>query len=87
MIIPIKTPFPDIPAHIVPGTSSGGQREYVEYLVRAAVGAGVDGLFLEVHDNPPEALSDGANMVYLDKLEELLKDALAIYEVVRKKLN
>ena len=69
------------------GTSSSGQREYVEYLVRAAVGAGVDGLFLEVHDNPPEALSDGANMVYLDKLEDLLKDALAIYEVVRKKLN
>ena len=69
------------------GTSSSGQREYVEYLVRAAVGAGVDGLFLEVHDNPPEALSDGANMVYLDKLEELLRDALAIYEIVRKKLN
>ena len=69
------------------GTSSGGQREYVEYLVRAAVGAGIDGLFLEVHDNPPEALSDGANMVYLDKLEDLLKDALAIYEIVRKKLN
>ena len=68
------------------GTSSSGQREFVEYLVRAAVGAGVDGLFLEVHDNPPEALSDGANMVYLDKLEDLLKDALAIYEVVRKKL-
>ena len=55
--------------------------------MRAAVGAGVDGLFLEVHDNPAEALSDGANMVYLDKLEELRKDALAIYEVVRKKLN
>ena len=69
------------------GTSSGGQREFVEYLVRAAVGAGIDGLFLEVHDNPPEALSDGANMVYLDKLEALLKDALAIYEVVRKKLS
>lgn len=69
------------------GTSSSGQREYVEYLVRAAVGAGVDGLFLEVHDNPPEALSDGANMVYLDKLEELLTEALAIYEIVRKKLN
>lgn len=68
------------------GTSSSGQREYVEHLVRAAVGAGVDGLFLEVHDNPPEALSDGANMVYLDKLEELLKDALAIYEIVRGKL-
>ena len=55
--------------------------------MRAAVGAGIDGLFLEVHDNPPEALSDGANMVYLDKLEDLLKDALAIYEVVRKKLK
>ncbi|MBQ5419366.1 MAG: 3-deoxy-8-phosphooctulonate synthase, partial [Selenomonas sp.] len=45
------------------GTTSAGNREYVEYLVRAAVGAGVDALFLEVHDNPEEALSDGANMV------------------------
>lgn len=68
------------------GTTSSGNREYVEYLVRAAVGAGVDALFLEVHDNPAEALSDGANMVYLDKLEPLLKDALAIHEIVRKKL-
>ena len=68
------------------GTTSSGNREYVEYLVRAAVGAGVDALFLEVHDNPEEALSDGANMVYLDKLEDLLKDALAIHEIVRKKL-
>lgn len=68
------------------GTASSGNREYVEYLVRAAVGAGVDALFLEVHDNPAEALSDGPNMVYLDKLEELLKDALAIYSIVRKRL-
>ena len=68
------------------GTTSSGNREYVEYLVRAAVGAGVDALFLEVHDNPEEALSDGANMVYLDKLEDLLKDALAIHEIVRKKM-
>lgn len=67
------------------GKTSSGQREFVEYLVRAAVAVGVDGLFLEVHDNPPEALSDGANMVYLDKLEELLESALAIHEVVRKK--
>lgn len=50
------------------GTTSSGEREYVEYLVRAAVGVGIDGLFLEVHDNPEEALSDGPNMVYLDKL-------------------
>jgi 2-dehydro-3-deoxyphosphooctonate aldolase (KDO 8-P synthase) len=66
------------------GTSSAGNREYVEYLTRAAVGAGVDALFMEVHDNPEEALCDGPNMVYLDKLEELLKDALAINEIVNK---
>ena len=69
------------------GTTSAGNREYVEYLVRAAVGAGVDALFLEVHDNPEEALSDGANMVYLDKLEDLLKDAVAIHEIVRHKVR
>lgn len=69
------------------GTCSAGNREYVPNLVRAAVGAGVDGLFMEVHDNPEEALCDGPNMVYLDKLEDLLKDALAIHEVVRKHLK
>ena len=67
------------------GTSSSGNREYVEYLVRAAVGVGIDALFLEVHDNPDEALSDGANMVYLDKLEDLLKEALAIHEIVQQR--
>lgn len=69
------------------GTASSGNREYVEYLTRAAVGAGVDALFMEVHDNPEEALSDGPNMVYLDKLEELLKDSLSIYNIVRKHLH
>jgi len=68
------------------GATSSGKREFVEYLVRAAVGVGIDGLFLEVHDNPEEALSDGPNMVYLDHLEEMLKDALAIHEIVKKKL-
>ena len=68
------------------GTASSGNREYVEYLTRAAVGAGVDALFMEVHDNPEEALSDGPNMVYLDKLEPLLKDALSIYDIVKKRL-
>jgi 2-dehydro-3-deoxyphosphooctonate aldolase (KDO 8-P synthase) len=67
------------------GTRSSGKREYVEYLVRAAVGVGIDGLFLEVHDNPEEALSDGPNMVYLDKLEDLLTDAIKIHEIVRHK--
>ena len=68
------------------GTSSAGNREYVEYLTRAAIGCGVDGVFMEVHDNPEEALCDGPNSLYLDKLEDLLKDALAIYSVVKKKL-
>lgn len=68
------------------GTASAGNREYIEYLTRAAVGVGVDALFMEVHDNPEEALCDGPNSLYLDKLEELLKDALSIYNIVRKQL-
>ena len=68
------------------GTRSSGKREFVPYLVRAAVGAGVDGLFLEVHDNPEEALSDGPNMLYLDTLEDLMRDALEIHAVVKKHL-
>lgn len=66
------------------GTSSAGARQYVEYLTRAAVGAGVDALFMEVHDNPDEALCDGPNMVRLDDLEDMLKDALAIDAIVRR---
>jgi 2-dehydro-3-deoxyphosphooctonate aldolase (KDO 8-P synthase) len=66
------------------GTKSSGNREYVEYLMRGAVACGIDALFMEVHDNPEEALSDGPNMVYLDKLAPLLEDALAIDKVIRK---
>lgn len=66
------------------GTSSGGQREFVTYLTRAAVAVGIDALFMEVHDNPAEALSDGPNMLYIDQLEDLLKDVLAIDSLVRK---
>ncbi len=69
------------------GTSSAGNREFVEYLARAAVAAGVDALFMEVHDNPEEALCDGPNSVYLDKLEALLKDCLSIYNIVRPRLR
>ena len=65
------------------GSSSGGQREFVEYLVRAAVAVGVDGLFLEVHDNPAEGLSDGANMIALDDLEKILAGALKIHEAIK----
>ncbi len=46
--------------------------------------SGVDGLFFEVHDNPEEALSDGPNMLYLDSLEELLTDLVAIDKIVKK---
>jgi 2-dehydro-3-deoxyphosphooctonate aldolase (KDO 8-P synthase) len=54
------------------GTSSGGQRNMVKYLARAAVAAGVDGIFFEVHKNPEKALCDGANSLYLSEMEELL---------------
>jgi 2-dehydro-3-deoxyphosphooctonate aldolase (KDO 8-P synthase) len=54
------------------GTASGGKRDMVPYLARAAVAAGVDGIFLEVHRDPEKALCDGANSLYLDSLEELL---------------
>ena len=66
------------------GTSSGGQREFVPYLARAAAAVGIDGLFLEVHDNPAEGLSDSANMIPLDELEILLKNVLAIHETAKK---
>ena len=65
------------------GTTSSGQREFVPYLTRAAAAVGIDGLFLEVHDNPDEALSDGANMISLDNLESLLKNVLEIHNVTK----
>lgn len=65
------------------GTKSSGQREFVPFLSRAAVGAGVDGLFMEVHDNPEEALSDGPNMVRFDDLEVILRDLKAIDTIVK----
>jgi len=60
------------------GSSSGGQREFVAPLARAAVAVGVDGLFMEVHPDPETALSDGPNMVPLARLEALLEQLMAI---------
>lgn len=60
------------------GTSSGGDPEFVPTLARAGVAAGVDGVFLEVHDNPPLALSDGANALKLDELEPLWSSLVRI---------
>ena len=65
------------------GSSSGGQREFVAPLVKAACAVGVDGLFLEVHDKPEEGLSDGANMIALDNLEKILTGALKIHEAIK----
>ncbi len=67
------------------GTTSGGQSQFVPCMARAAAAAGIDALFLEVHDNPEEALSDGPNMVRLDMLEDLLRDVLDIDAVLRRR--
>jgi 2-dehydro-3-deoxyphosphooctonate aldolase (KDO 8-P synthase) len=60
------------------GTSSGGQREFAPVLARAAVAAGADGIFLEVHEDPDKALSDGPNSLSLDQLPALLAQLKAI---------
>ncbi|KUP05559.1 2-dehydro-3-deoxyphosphooctonate aldolase [Bacillus coahuilensis m2-6] len=67
------------------GTSSGGNREFVSPLARAATSIGVAGLFMEIHDNPEEALSDGPNMIPLNQLEELLKK-LKAFDQLNKEL-
>ncbi|MBI3591840.1 MAG: 3-deoxy-8-phosphooctulonate synthase [Candidatus Melainabacteria bacterium] len=66
------------------GTKSSGQREFIPSLLRAAVAAGCDGIFMETHPDPDLALSDGPNMVPLNKVEDLLKETLRIKEAVRK---
>ena len=65
------------------GNASGGQPEFIEPLARAGVGAGVDGIFLEVHDNPAAALSDGSSTLPLSQLDRLLERLLEIDRVVR----
>jgi 2-dehydro-3-deoxyphosphooctonate aldolase (KDO 8-P synthase) len=65
------------------GGKSGGQPEFIPVLARAAVAAGIDGIFLEVHDNPAEAKSDGANALHLNKLKGVLETLLALHSVVR----
>ena len=64
------------------GTASGGRREFVPYLAKAAVACGVEGIFMEVHPDPDKALCDGPNMWPLKDLEELLKILLEIRKVV-----
>mgnify|MGYP001163626072 CR=1 FL=1 len=66
------------------GEKSGGQREFVEYLSRAATAVGIAGIFLETHQDPDNAPSDGPNMVPLNKLESLISQIVEIDSLVKK---
>jgi 2-dehydro-3-deoxyphosphooctonate aldolase (KDO 8-P synthase) len=66
------------------GSSSGGQREFVPVLSRAAVAVGISGLFMETHPDPAKALSDGPNAVPLNRMKELLESLVAIDMVVKR---
>ncbi len=65
------------------GKATGGQAEYIEYLARAGAACGIDGVFMEVHDNPAKAPSDGPNQLPLTRLENLLKQLKKIHDTVR----
>ena len=65
------------------GDKSGGQREFVKYLARAAVAVGVAGVFMETHQDPDNAPSDGPNMVPLNELEKILKDLMVIDSYIK----
>ena len=65
------------------GDSSGGQREFVEYLARAAVAVGIAGIFMETHQDPDNAPSDGPNMIPLSSLENLLKQLIEIDNIIK----
>jgi len=67
------------------GTSSGGQREFVPVLARAAVAVGVAGLFAETHPDPAKALSDGPNAWPLDQMEELLETLMELDQAVKRR--
>lgn len=65
------------------GSSSGGERKYIPYLSMAAVACGVDGLFIETHENPGKALSDGPNMIRLSELEKMLSKIKKIEKALK----
>ncbi len=66
------------------GEQSGGEREFVPVLARAAAGAGIDGIFIETHPDPGLALSDSATMIKLDEISKLLDSILAIHQAVKE---
>jgi 2-dehydro-3-deoxyphosphooctonate aldolase (KDO 8-P synthase) len=68
------------------GNATAGDSEFIEYMARAGAACGVDGVFMEVHDNPAEALSDGPNSLPLSRLAALLRQIKSIQEVVEKQV-
>lgn len=60
------------------GTSSGGEAEFIPFIAKAGISVGADGVFLEVHDNPPQALSDSHNSLILNKLHGLLNSLVRL---------
>ena len=66
------------------GTETGGNRTMVPYLMRAALAVGVDAIFAEVHPNPEKAISDAANQLYLSQVKDILSQAIAIDDLVKK---
>ena len=66
------------------GNATGGNREYVEPLAKAAIAAGADALFFEVHPDPDNALSDGPNMVKLNEFESLLQRVVKVYDAIHE---
>jgi 2-dehydro-3-deoxyphosphooctonate aldolase (KDO 8-P synthase) len=68
------------------GTSSGGQRQYVSTMARAAVAVGVAALFMEVHQSPDDAPSDGPNMIYLDNFEKELYNLIELDIISKRSL-
>jgi 2-dehydro-3-deoxyphosphooctonate aldolase (KDO 8-P synthase) len=68
------------------GVASGGEAEFIPLLIRTGVAAGADGLFLEVHENPSKALSDGPNSLILNKLEGVLRSALRVKKALREEI-
>jgi 2-dehydro-3-deoxyphosphooctonate aldolase (KDO 8-P synthase) len=65
------------------GGKSGGQREFLPNLARAAIAAGADGLFVETHPDPDQAISDGPNQVPLAEFPELVAECVAVWKVTR----
>ncbi len=66
------------------GSCSGGQREFIAPLARAAAGAGIDGIFMEIHPDPDKALCDGPNSLPLNQLEQVLREVKRIHEFVKE---